>query len=407
MKHPIPLKWPLAFLALLPCLASALFGADGSRQPLAAGACLVYVGTYTNSRSQGIYAWRMDTAGGSLSSLGLAVQTPNPSFLEVAPNHRFLYAVNELDTFEGKPAGSVSAFSIDAATGKLTFLNRQTSGGASPCHLTLDAQGKNVLVANYTGGSTERLPVQSDGRLGAPTDFQQHIGKSVNPDRQLGPHAHCVTLDDSNHFLFVCDLGMDKVLSFRFDASQDTLIPNHPEGIQSNPSFTTTQPGTGPRHLVFHPNGRHAYIINELNSTIVHYAYDPDRGVLKELQTVPLLAQSFTNRSTAAEIAVHPSGKFLYGSNRGEDTIVVFGIAATTGDLTFLQRVPTQGKTPRNFAIDPSGKFLFVANQNSDNIVIFNIDPATGKLTPSGKVLDAPSPVCVKFVPAPLPAASR
>lgn len=369
----------------LPFLGSFLLGA-GEPPPY-----LVYAGTYTNANSKGIYAWRMDTASRSVSPLGLVAETPNPTFLEIAPNHRFLYAVNEVDSFQGKPAGAVSAFSVEAATGKLTFLNQQTSGGRGPCHLTLDREGKNVLVANYGGGSIECLPVQSNGRLGPPTAFLQHSGKSINPARQEGPHAHCMTLDAANHFAFVCDLGLDKIMSYRFDASKGTLAPNQP-------GFTATKPGAGPRHLVFDPNGREAYAINELNSTIVRYAYDSATGALSEMQTVALLPQGFTGASTAAEIAVYHSGKFLYGSNRGDDSIAVFSVDAATGSLAFLQRVSTQGKSPRNFAIDPYGNLLFAANQNSGNIVIFNIDTATGKLTPSGQVLEAPSPVCVKFV---------
>ncbi|MGA2540633.1 MAG: lactonase family protein [Verrucomicrobiota bacterium] len=379
---------------LLSFLGFSVLGADETPPPPAAGACLVYAGTYTGARSKGIYAWRMDLATGSASSLGLVAETPNPTFLQIAPNHRFLYAVNEVDSFEGKAAGSVSAFSVDAASGKLTFLNQQTSGGRGPCHLTLDREGKNVLVANYNGGSIECLPIQSDGRLGPPTSFIQHSGKSVNPQRQEGPHAHCMTLDAADHFVFVCDLGLDKIMSYRFDISKGTLVP-------SQPAFTATTPGAGPRHLVFYPDGRQACVINELNSTIVRYAYDGATGALTERQTVALLPQGFTGASTAAEIAVHPSGNFLYGSNRGDDSIAVFSTDAATGNLAFVQRVSTEGKTPRNFTIDPSGKLLFAANQNSDNIVVFNIDAASGKLAPSGQVLEAPSPVCIQFVPVP------
>ena len=381
-------------LALFLSLLCPNFLRAQAAPPPAARACLVYAGTYTNARSKGIYAWRMDMASGSISSLGLVAETPNPTFIEIAPNHRFLYAVNEVDRFEGKPAGSVSAFSIEAATGKLTFLNQQTSGGPGPCHLTLDREGKNVLVANYNGGSIECLPVQSDGRLGTPACFIQHSGKSVNPQRQAGPHAHCMTLDAADHFAFVCDLGLDRIMSYRFDAGKGTLVPNQP-------AFTAAKLGAGPRHLVFAPNGHEAYAINEMHSTIVRYSYDSATGVLTELQTVSLLPDGFTGANTAAEIAVHPSGKFLYGSNRGDDSLAVFSIDPATGNLIFLQRISTQGKTPRNFAIDPSGKLLFAANQFSANIVVFNIDPATGKLAPSGQVLEAPSPVCIKFVPLP------
>jgi 6-phosphogluconolactonase len=391
---------------LLSFLGFSVLGADETPPPPAAGACLVYAGTYTGARSKGIYAWRMDLATDSVSSLGLVAETPNPTFLQIAPNHRFLYAVNEVDSFDGKAAGSVSAFSLDAASGKLTFLNQQTSGGRGPCHLTLDREGRNVLVANYNGGSIECLPIQSDGRLGPPTSFIQHSGKSINQQRQEGPHAHCMTLDAADHFVFVCDLGLDKIMSYRFDISKGTLVAN-------DPAFTATKAGAGPRHLVFYPDGRQslnilpfekyrsAYLINELNSTIVHYYYNTYTGALTERQTVALLPQGFTGTSTAAEIAVHPSGKFVYGSNRGDDSIAVFSTDAATGNLAFVQRVSTEGKTPRNFTIDPSGKLLFAANQNSDNIVVFNIDAASGKLAPSGQVLEAPSPVCIQFVPVP------
>ena len=398
MKRSLALSWPLALLSLLAFPGSSVLGAAAAAPPPpAAGACLVYAGAYTGPQSKGIYCWTLDTATGSVASAGLAGETTSPSFIEVAPNHRFLFAVNEVDSFQGKPAGSVTAFSIDAATGKLTLLNQQTSGGRGPCYLTVDSQTKNVLVANYNGGSIECLPIQSDGRLGTPTAFFQHTGKSIVAGRQDVPHAHCIVLDAAGKFAFVCDLGLDKVMSYRFDASQGTLTPNQP-------AFTATKPGAGPRHLVFAPDGRQAFVINEINSTIAHYAYDAAAGTLAELQTVSSLPQGFTGTSTAAEIAVHPSGKFLYGSNRGDDSIAVFGMDAANGSLAFLQRVPAGGKTPRNFAIDPSGKFLFAANQGANNIVIFNLDPATGRLSPSGKVLDVASPVCVKFLPAPPPA---
>jgi len=387
---------PLTFLSLLSLFGASVLGAVDAQPAPAAGDCLVYAGTYTGPQSKGIYAWRMDTATATVTSIGLAGETTSPSYIEIAPNHKFLFAVNEVDTFQGKPAGSVTAFSIDAATGKLTLLNQQSSGGRGPCYLTVDSQSKNVLVANYNGGSIECLPIQSDGSLGVPTAFIQHAGKSIVAGRQDVPHAHCIVLDPAGKFAFVCDLGLDKVMSYRFDASQGTLTANQP-------AFTAAKPGAGPRHLVFAPDGRQAYVINEINSTIVRYSCDAAAGVLTESQTVSSLPQGFTGNSTAAEIAVHPSGKFLYGSNRGDDSISVFGVDAANGSLAFLQRVPAGGKTPRNFAIDPSGKFLFAANQASNNIVIFNLDPATGKLAPSGKVLQAASPVCVKFLPLPAP----
>jgi 6-phosphogluconolactonase len=336
----------------------------------------------------------MDAASGALSPLGVAAETANPTFFQIASNHRFLYAANEVNTFEGKPAGAVSAFSIDASTGKLTLLNQKTSGGPGPCHLILDNAGKNVLLANYGGGSIESIPVQSDGRLAAPTTFIQYTGKGFDSARQEAPHAHCMALDPANKFAFVCDLGLDKVVSYRFDGSKGNLTPNQP-------AFTAAAPGAGPRHITFHPDGRQAYVLNEMKSTVVRYSYDPATGTLTEQQTVRLLPPEFSGVSTGAEVVVHSSGKYLYASNRGDDSIVVFSIDGTSGNLTFLQRVSTQGKTPRHFAIDPSGKLLFAANQNSGNVVIFNLDPATGKLTPSGKTLDVPAPMCVQFLPVP------
>jgi 6-phosphogluconolactonase len=405
MKRSLALSWPLALLSLLAFPGSSVLGAAaaappppvaGAPPPPAAGACLVYAGTYTGPQSKGIYGWTLDTATGSVASAGLAGETTSPSFIEIAPNHRFLFAVNEVDSFQGKPAGSVTAFSIDAATGKLTLLNQQTSGGRGPCYLTVDSASKNVLVANYNGGSIECLPIQSDGQIGAPTAFIQHTGKSIVAGRQDGPHAHCIVLDPAGQFALVCDLGLDKIMSYRFDAGKGTLTANQP-------AFTAAKPGAGPRHLVFAPDGRQAYVINEINSTIARYSYDAAKGVLTELQTVSTLPPGFTGVNTAAEIAVHPSGKYLYGSNRGDDSIAVFSIDAASGALTFLQRIPAGGKTPRNISMDPFGKLLFSANQGSGNIVIFNLDPATGMLAASGKVLQAASPVCVKFLPLQAP----
>lgn len=353
--------------------------------------CLVYVGTYTGAKSKGIYAFRMDATSGALSPLGLVAETPNPAFLDIDSKRRLLFAANEIDNFEGKSSGAVSAFSIDPVGGKLTLLNKQSSIGTGPCHLLLDKECKNVLVANYGSGSVAVLPVQSDGRLGAATAFVQHSGKSINPDRQQGPHAHCMTLDAANRFAFTCDFGLDKVMAYRFDAQHGTLSPGEPP-------FASVKAGAGPRHMVFHPDGRHAYVINELNSTINVFAYDSQRGALDELQTISTLPDDFKGRSTAAEVQVHPSGKFLYGSNRGHDSIAVFAIDPAKGTLTFVEHQSTQGKKPRHFAIDPSEKFLLAANQDSDTIVTFSIDAKTGRLKPTGQVVAVASPACVKFM---------
>jgi 6-phosphogluconolactonase len=365
--------------------------ARGGERPPAKSKYLVYVGTYTQKASKGIYAYRFDPATDRLTSLGLAAESVNPSFLAVDPSRRFLYAVNEISQYQGRSSGGVSAFAIAPATGKLTLLNEVPSGGAGPCHVAVDKTGKYVLVANYDGGSLAVLPILKDGRLGEASAFVQHSGASVNPQRQEGPHAHSIYLSSDNRFAISADLGLDEVFIYRFDAKKGTLAPN-------NPAFAIVTSGAGPRHFAFHPSGKFGYVINELQSTLTVFSYDPASGALDVLQPVSTLPQGFKGENAAAEVEVHPSGKFLYASNRGLDSIAVFAINARKGTLTPLGQVPTLGKTPRNFAIDPTGSYLFVANQDSDNIVQFRIDPSTGLLTPTGQVLEVPSPVCVIFL---------
>jgi 6-phosphogluconolactonase len=374
-------------------LIACLFALPAPRTSAETGApkqLIVYTGTYTGTKSKGIYAWRFDVATGKMTPIGLAGETPSPSYLAIDPSRRFLYAANETG---GPHGGSVSAFSIDATTGMLTFLNRQTSGGNGPCHVAVDGAGKNVLVANYDGGSIEALPVESDGKLGAPTAFVKHHGSGPNPKRQEGPHAHCVAFDGADKFAFACDLGLDKVMIYKFDAAKGTLTPNEP------PSASVA-PGAGPRHIAVHPGGKYAYVINEMASSITAFGYDAAPGELRELQTVPTLPADFKGQNSGAEIAVHPSGKFVYGSNRGHNSIVVFAIDGVTGKLTEVEHQSTQGKTPRGFEIDPTGAWLLAANQESDNIAVFHIDENTGRLTLTGDPVPAAIPVCVKFVPA-------
>ena len=367
-------------------------GGDGAR-----GTTLVYVGTYTGAQSKGIYLFRLQTdnlevsQNITLAPLGLAAETANPSFLELDPRRRLLFAVNEIDSFAGKRSGAVSAFAIDAA-GKLTLLDQRASQGAGPCHLVLDKEGRNLLVANYVSGSVAVLPVAPDGHLGEATDLVQHTGKSINPDRQAGPHAHCVTLDPANHFAFVCDLGLDKVLVYRFDAQKGKLTP-------ATPAFVAQKPGAGPRHMAFRPDGRFAYLLNELSSTIAVFAYDAATGGLKELQTVSSLPESFDGPNIAAEVAVHPSGKFLYASNRGHNSVVLFAIDADKGTLTFVEEQGTGGKTPRHFGIEPSAKHLAIANQDSGTVLACRIDAGNGRLKPSGVFASVPAPACVRFLP--------
>jgi 6-phosphogluconolactonase len=355
-------------------------------------ACFVYIGTYTGEKSKGIYVSRFDSTDGSLRAPELAAEVSNPSFLAIHPNGRYLYAVSEVSRYEGQKSGYLNAYEINRETGRLSLLNKVSSRGSGPCHLVVDRSGKNVLVANYGGGSVAVLPIRSDGRLGEATAFVQHEGSSVNPKRQSGPHAHCVTLSPDNRFAFVAELGLDEVVIYRFDAEHGALTPN-------DPPFVKVNPGAGPRHFAFHPNGRSAYVINEMQSTVTAFSYDADRGALKELQTVSTLPAGFTGQSSTAEIQVAAAGDFLYGSNRGHDTVAIFSIARGKGTLSPVGQVSTQGKVPRSFNIDMTGSFLIAANQNTNNVVVFRIDRRSGNLTPTGQAIEVFSPVCVEFVP--------
>lgn len=354
---------------------------------------LMYVGTYTGPKSQGIYVFRFDPVSGAIEPIGLAAEVKNPSFLAVHPDGTHLYTVNETNDWSGKPGGFVTAFRIQHSTGKLTQLNELSSGGGGPCHLTVDKTGQCVLVANYGGGSVASLSLNPDGSLKATGSFHQHSGPVHLSQRQGGPHGHSINVSPDNQYAYAADLGLDKVLIYKLDPAKGTLTPH------STP-YASVAPGSGPRHFTFLPNGRFAYVINEINCTITGFAYDPKRGSLREFQSVSTLpaGQSVKPEFSTAEIVAHPTGKFLYGSNRGHDTIAVFSVAQD-GQLTLLENVPTQGKTPRNFAIDPTGKYLFAENQGSDSIVVFHIDAATGRLKPTGQVLQVGSPVCIRFVP--------
>ena len=375
-------------LALLHVVESPVAAAESESK---SKQMFVYFGTYTGAKSKGIYLSSLDLGTGKLTAPELAAEVKNPSFLAIHPGHRFLYAVGEIGDFGGKRAGAVSAFAIDAQSGKLALLNQQSSGGDGPCHLVVDKAGKNVLVANYGGGSVAALPLQADGKLGEASAFIQHKGASVNAQRQKEPHAHSINLDAANRFAVVGDLGLDKVLIYKFDSAKGTLTPN-------DPPATEVKPGSGPRHFAFHPSGRYAYVINEILCTVTAFAYDSGRGVLQEVQTVPTLPGPVQPSYSTAEVQVHPSGKFLYGSNRGHDTIAAFGIDEKTGRLTYVEHEPTQGKVPRGFGIDPTGQFLLAANQNSDTVGVFRIDAKTGALNATGQILEVPAPVCVKFL---------
>ena len=351
----------------------------------------VYIGTYTKGASRGIYLARLDVESGSLTTPDLVAETVNPSFLAIHPTGRFLYAVSSLADAEPGRSGGVSAFAIDEPSGGLAFLNQEPSGGAGPCHLTVDGEGRSVLVANYRSGSAAVLPVGEDGRLAEPSCIVQHTGSGPNPERQEGPHAHSINLDPSERFAFVADLGLDRVFVYRFAADAGVLTAN-------DPPSAVVAPGAGPRHLAFHPAGRFAYVINEMGSTVTVFSYDAGRGALVEVQTVTTLPPDFTGENWPAEVTVHPTGRFVYGSNRGHDSIAVFRLDADTGLLTPMGHAPTGGREPRHFAIDPTGAFLLAANQDSDSIIVFRIDPATGRLSPTGCSVSAPCPVCIRFM---------
>ncbi len=386
------------FIAATVLFAITAARCDSADRPTAPGQpreWLVYFGTYTGGASKGIYLSRLDSATGALSTPELAAELASPSFLAIHAGRRLLCAVNEVNEVDGKKGGAVSLFSIAAETGALSFVNRQTSGGGGPCHLVIDRAGKNVLAANYGGGSVTVVPVGDDGRLAAPTAFIQHRGSSVNASRQEAPHAHSINLDPANKFAVAADLGLDKILVYRFDAERGLLTPN-------TPPAASVAPGSGPRHFAFHPTGRFAYVINEMTLTVTAFQYDAERGELKEVQTISTLPPGTVNQGySTAEVQVHPSGKFLYGSNRGHDTLAIFAIDEATGRLTPVGHQPTGGKTPRNFGIDPTGRFLLAANQDSDTVVAFRVDLQSGRLTPTGAKIEVPKPVCVKMLAAP------
>jgi 6-phosphogluconolactonase len=354
----------------------------------------MYVGTYTTQESQGIYVWRFDSASGKLTPLGLAAKSVDPSFLAAHPNGKFLYAVNETSHFERMASnGSVSAFAIDPDTGKLRLLNQQRSMGDGPCHLALDHQGKCVIVANYNNGSVASYPVGNDGLLGQSVGFFQPKGAGKIPRRQDGPHAHCVAISPDDRFALVADLGLDQVMLYRLNAAAAQMEVN-------DPRFVKVAPGSGPRHLAFHPNGRHVYLINEMASTIITFEYEPQAGTVREVQTVSTLPADYKGENDTAEIQVHPSGKFVYGSNRGHNSIAVFAVDPKTATLKLVENVSTQGKTPRGFSLDPTGQYLIAGNQQSNNMVVFRIDQTSGRLKPTGQVLEAFTPVAMVFVPA-------
>ena len=372
---------------LLATLASGMCVLPGMAADPARESISVYVGSYAKAEDNGIHHFKVDTASGALTAAGGASGVANPSFVAVSPDKKFLYAIGETG---GKKGGAVASFSIDEKTGALTKLSESNSGGAGPCYVTADKSGKVVLVANYSGGSIASLPVSADGKLSEPATFVQHTGSSVNKGRQGEPHAHSINVSPDNKFALAADLGLDKILVYRLDAENGTMKAN-------DPAFGELPPGSGPRHLAFHPSAKYVYVCGEMTSTVHAYAWDGEKGSLALLQSLSTLPEPVKGNSTA-ECQVHPSGKFVYVSNRGHNSIAVFKVDEATGKLTAAGHCPTGGKTPRNFCVDPSGQILIAANQDSNNVVVFKIDAATGMPKATGHEVSVPKPVCVKFL---------
>ena len=345
---------------------------------------IMYVGTYSLRGSEGIYVFEFDRKTGSMTPVQSVSNAKSPSFLALHPSGKYLYSVNE----GADKRGGVSAYAVDNATGKLQFLNGQSSLGGGPCHVSVDQTGKTAFVSNYGGGSLAVLPIKFDGTLGAATDSVQNTGNGVNALRQDKPHVHSTTIAPDNRFAYVADLGTDKLNIYEVDANASKIKP-------ASTPFATVKPGSGPRHFTFHPNGKYAYLVEELTSTVAVFSRDPKTGALLLIDdNVKTLPNEFSSQNTSADIHVDPSGKFLYQSNRGANTLAIFAIGSN-GKLTKVADQPTEGKTPRNFLIDPRGDFVFVANQDSDNITIFKRDQKTGKLTYTGQSVKVPAPVCV------------
>ncbi len=355
---------------------------------------LLFVGTYTKGDSVGIYAFRFDSTTGALTFTGESAKTPNPSFLAPSPDGKFLYAVSELSGAGPDGKGALSAWRVNRKSGELSFVNRQATHGNSPCHVVLDRKGRFAFTANYGSGTLAVLPIDADGSLGPASSVVRHQGRGADPRRQRGPHAHSMLVDDERSTAYAADLGIDKVMIYAIDFDTGGLAP-------ADPPFAPLHPGAGPRHMALHPNGGFLYVINELDSTVTVFRRAPNTAAHTAVQTVSALPADFKGKSYCADIHVHPDGRFVYGSNRGHDSIVGYRIDTATGALACLGHTSTRGRTPRNFALDPTGRFLLVANQESFNIVVFRVDAKTGELEFTGQETPAPYPVCLKFLPGP------
>ncbi len=354
---------------------------------------LMFAGTYTRTgASEGIYVFRMDGETGALNQVHVEGGISNPSFLAIHPNRKYLYAVNEVAESSGVPGGALTSYAIDSSSGNLKRINQQSTGGPGPCHVSIDATGKFAVIANYGGGSVCMLPVNEDGSLEPSSHFIQHYGGTkVNPRRQEKAHAHSANLSPDNRFAIINDLGLDQLRVYEMDLEAGKL--NFSEG-----SSVMSAPGAGPRHFDFHPNGKYAYAINELGCTVTAYEYDASSGTLSELNTLSTLPDGYDGENTTADIHVSPDGRFVYGSNRGHNTLAIFSINESSGKIEAVGDQSTGGKTPRNFAIHPDGKYLYAANQDSDNIIQFTINSTSGELSPVGREIRCPMPVCLKFL---------
>lgn len=352
----------------------------------------VYFGTHASGPGKGFSLAHFDSDTGKLTKPKFLIEDEMPAYFVIHPDGRHLYTCNSTNTLHGE--GWISAYAIEPKTGQLTLLNRKSSGGPNPSYITLDKTGRYALVANYQGGNVTVTAIKPDGSLGDLTGLDQHTGHSVNPERQTRPYAHSIIVDPSNRFALNADLGLDKLFVYRFNDKDGSLTPN-------DPLFATVKPGSGPRHVKFHPNGRWVYLINEMAGTVTSFNWDAVKGSLTEFQTVSALPPGFTNTNTSAELEIHPNGRFLYGTNRGHNSLVVFAIDQSTGKLSLVEHVSTQGKQPRNFTFDPTGRWILCTNHDSNNAVVFRVDGATGKLTPAGAPVEVPMPFCERFLPVP------
>ncbi|MDA1297841.1 MAG: lactonase family protein [Chloroflexi bacterium] len=355
---------------------------------------LMFVGTYTRGGgSKGIYVFRMDGESGAMTQVHVEEGISNPSFLAVHPSQKYLYAVNEVAESSGVPGGALTAYAIDASSGKLERINQQSTGGAGPCHVAIDATGKYAVVANYSGGSVCMLPISEDGSLKPSSHFVQHYGGTkVNPRRQEKAHAHSANLSPDNRFAIINDLGLDQLRVYEMDLGAGKLIFKESSSVK-------TVPGAGPRHFDFHPNGRFAYVINELGCTVAAYRYNAATAAMTMTNALSTLPKGYKGENTTADIHVSPNGRFVYGSNRGHNTLAIFRINQSDGSIEFVGDQSTGGKTPRNFAIHPDGKYLYAANQDSDSIIQFEVNQSTGELMPVGREIRCPMPVCLKLMP--------